>query len=543
MATQYEQVQKILGDAAGGAHPNHGGDGRFWELSLTKFRKLTIYGVQLIADAGPKRGERSGLIMAIKGTGPFASGGTFPRMPLGRPPIPPEQITYIQDWIDAGLPNDEAEEKEPDEVIVPRDGGYAPDTLKASPTKAPHRPCVTNANLYRETAGTVKLRKNIDSMSPEEITTYKAAIQALKDLPDADSRNYRVQATIHGDWCRHSSEIFLPWHRAYLYRFELLLQEFYPGVTIPYWDWTATRKIPDAFATNGSNTLFDATRTPAAPASLPTTAEINTLQAVNNFPDYGGGDPFGAGQLESPPHNFVHVWVGGNMSQVPQAAFDPLFWSHHCNVDRLWAEWQETNNGKPVQNGSMEPFGMTPSQVEVVTDLGYTYAASDATFVVDASEGNSQYTSGKTKVAPYLVNNGYKKAYVHLHNVQYPEDSYVVNVYLNAPQAGCSTKTKGNPNYAGRFATFGHGMCIGGPGHCDPKKRRLHKYDHRDPHHYEPYPVKVDITDCLKKITGAAKKRGKACEVQVSLVAVAADGSAMPDDALRFDSLSLVIEG
>jgi tyrosinase len=28
------------------------------------------------------------------------------------------------------------------------------------------------------------------------------------------------------------------------------------------------------------------------------------------------------------------------MTHVPVAAFDPIFWVHHCNVDRLLAIWQ-----------------------------------------------------------------------------------------------------------------------------------------------------------------------------------------------------------
>ncbi|KAK9776313.1 putative tyrosinase [Seiridium cardinale] len=42
-------------------------------------------------------------------------------------------------------------------------------------------------------------------------------------------------------------------------------------------------------------------------------------------------------------HKNVHNLSGGNnfetglghMSDVPVTAFDPLFWLHHCNVDRL----------------------------------------------------------------------------------------------------------------------------------------------------------------------------------------------------------------
>ncbi|KAF2004872.1 Di-copper centre-containing protein [Amniculicola lignicola CBS 123094] len=56
-------------------------------------------------------------------------------------------------------------------------------------------------------------------------------------------------------------------------------------------------------------------------------------------------------------HNNLHNWCGGpadidwstktavqgHMSNVPVAAFDPIFWLHHCNIDRLIAIWQIKN--------------------------------------------------------------------------------------------------------------------------------------------------------------------------------------------------------
>jgi tyrosinase len=44
-------------------------------------------------------------------------------------------------------------------------------------------------------------------------------------------------------------------------------------------------------------------------------------------------------QLEIPLHNLVHRWVGGNMVDMTSPN-DPFFWLHHCNIDRLWVEWQ-----------------------------------------------------------------------------------------------------------------------------------------------------------------------------------------------------------
>ena len=31
------------------------------------------------------------------------------------------------------------------------------------------------------------------------------------------------------------------------------------------------------------------------------------------------------------------------MTYLPTAAFDPIFWLHHCNVDRIFAMWQALN--------------------------------------------------------------------------------------------------------------------------------------------------------------------------------------------------------
>ncbi|WP_442858219.1 tyrosinase family protein [Arthrobacter sp. SLBN-100] len=39
-------------------------------------------------------------------------------------------------------------------------------------------------------------------------------------------------------------------------------------------------------------------------------------------------------------HNRVHVWVGGNMLLMTSPD-DPVFFLHHCFIDKVWADWQE----------------------------------------------------------------------------------------------------------------------------------------------------------------------------------------------------------
>lgn len=103
---RYAKVQRLLGDAAGEGHPQHLGADfaplqRFWELPYAEFMAITsIWGIQLLADPGPNRGSRSGIIQVLKGTEP-----TTPRMPPEpRPAMAPEDIQFIQDWIDSDCP-------------------------------------------------------------------------------------------------------------------------------------------------------------------------------------------------------------------------------------------------------------------------------------------------------------------------------------------------------------------------------------------------------------------------------------------------------
>ncbi|RVD80145.1 uncharacterized protein DFL_008051 [Arthrobotrys flagrans] len=56
-------------------------------------------------------------------------------------------------------------------------------------------------------------------------------------------------------------------------------------------------------------------------------------------------------------HDGIHVWVGGtygHMTSVPYSSFDPIFFLHHTNVDRIFAIWQAINPKSyvtPQQNG------------------------------------------------------------------------------------------------------------------------------------------------------------------------------------------------
>ncbi len=69
-----------------------------------------------------------------------------------------------------------------------------------------------------------------------------------------------------------------------------------------------------------------------------------TAMTMNNyirFFDKLGPNP-GTADIEN-PHNELHNDVGGDMQNVATSSWDPIFWLHHSNVERLHTAWLERN--------------------------------------------------------------------------------------------------------------------------------------------------------------------------------------------------------
>jgi tyrosinase len=267
----------------------------------------------------------------------------------------------------------------------------------------------------------LNIRKSVRNLSPDELGKLRAAFDKMMKIKD--DRGYGAIAGIHGlplpISCVHAERrvetdpnfrLFPLWHRAYLYIFELGLQDAAsdPTITIPYWDWSveAFRKegIPKAFSdptVDGSpNSLFkyhvelpptdlsrfiDTTECPKSLVfdthrepnsrfgpSLPTDTEVKKVLAEK---DYG----FFSDALEQ-IHNRVHGFVGGrcgDMSYPAFAAFDPIFWAHHSMIDRLFYLWQlDTKHTIPLslRDTVLKPFELTVGKILNAYELGYDYA-------------------------------------------------------------------------------------------------------------------------------------------------------------------------
>lgn len=210
------------------------------------------------------------------------------------------------------------------------------------------------------------VRRNIRSFSQAELRALRDAIRVLQGR--AGANGYVGVAGKHGRplrQCQHHNALFLPWHRVYIHHFEWLLRQIDSSVVLPYWDWTdepavLAEGIPEAFKeptytsggqvransllagpVQGENRLtFRGARSPVL--IVPMIDDARTAMARTTYASFSSW-------MEG-PHDDMHVWTGGDMSEQSTAAFDPLFWAHHCNVDRMWAIWQRCNpNAVPSQ--------------------------------------------------------------------------------------------------------------------------------------------------------------------------------------------------
>lgn len=229
----------------------------------------------------------------------------------------------------------------------------------------------------------------------------------------------------------HTGPVFLPWHRWYLLLLEFQMRRIL-GVGpddfgIPYWDWahdgtnnTAAQQRNAlalwGFMGSDSQSFGEVTDGPftysnfplnieqgpgqtiratdrglrrsygTQVSTLPTVDHVNTALAVD-FYDQQQFDRNAEGfrnslegwipnDLTPALHNRVHVWIGGDM--LPGTSpNDPLFFLNHCNVDRIWAQWQQNNPAALYQPQGQSANTTDPLYRQRVGDPMYSILSSD----------------------------------------------------------------------------------------------------------------------------------------------------------------------
>jgi len=247
----------------------------------------------------------------------------------------------------------------------------------------------------------------VHNLSDDQVAAFRDAYRQMMQIND--NRGYQYFAGLHGvpSWyCWHHQQnahsaqqmqLFLPWHRAYLYNFEMAMRDRVPGVTLPWWDWTLRSPrqsgIPNIFGVlkvgNQTNPLVtfrinlpntspalvhNTKRHPGNPDDLPAQSNVDDVLSRTDWNDFTDA-------IED-VHDAVHGWVSGDMGVVGTAAFDPIFWSHHAMIDRIWWLWQVRNGSGNISTDLLDtvlaPFNFRVRDVLNVNDLGYDYAAAQA---------------------------------------------------------------------------------------------------------------------------------------------------------------------
>jgi tyrosinase len=681
--TRYQRVKEILNAAQGDTNPSYQGYKRFWELPLEQFLAVTIYGIRMIAPAGeadfcedqlaaprasgcsccgtssaesqepagddccgsggdhpsairsPGRGAASGLIKGLKGEFPF-DGGEFPRLPWGGTAVASSDILFIQAWIDDGCPATDAEAAAPSATDQGKPKIQVAHSVRLALAQghAEHPLSSKSPNAFRHDAGALKVRKNINSLTPDELARFRHAIKVMQcydGYANYDQRSFRYWADIHANNCQHGWEQFLSWHRLYLHNFEQQLQDIDPTVTLPYWDWPQDRDdvlkstqdmgkkphdngvIPEAYCCwvdqamlgrlkgkipddmwlklqsvegekfNSGNRLylkagltFTATQTdtlimdelrrvnplwnrnrwPGGDATIifeayPTPEDVENILQTPNFFAFASGPAsnhfFGA--LEN-IHNLIHNFSGGanpnydkfrntepaygDMISAGTTARDPIFWGHHSNVDRLWAEWQALHPGAGPDdpNDILAPWPLNVGQVLNTSNFGYEYMKSSHVFETDSGMPIARFKSAQANVHPAVLAQ-HRQAEIQLHKVQYATSGGAfIRIFLNEPDASATTPTRGNDHFVAQVATFS-GECMGGPGHCDPPPETRRKHDLRPRHRKTPGNFRIDATETIRKLAAKGDT-----DFQIQLVVLGIDGQPKTN-TLRLDAVSL----
>ncbi|WP_299682062.1 tyrosinase family protein [uncultured Dokdonia sp.] len=258
-----------------------------------------------------------------------------------------------------------------------------------------------------------------------------AEIPSPPPVPRSPRPSQSVQEK-YWNQCQHQSWYFPPWHRGYLIAIETHLRKEIIALggptdwALPYWNYLGPgnqNRMPPAFA---EHTLPDGTSNPLFVEArygpdqdrniyIPEGDITNKCQDAEFYTGdgmdagYGGfetgfwhGGKYSSGKLEANPHNLVHTLVGGSrgvMSYPGSAALDPIFYLHHCNIDRMWADWNADGNKNPTKlnwlngpaavgerefvmpNPDKSPWVFTPREMTNMAELDYRYDEREATSV------------------------------------------------------------------------------------------------------------------------------------------------------------------
>ena len=409
-------------------------------------------------------------------------------------------------------------------------------------------------------------RRNINCLGSEALHDLREALARMQALPAADEHSFAALAGLHGNpgnFCRHGAPGFLTWHRAYMYYFERALRCIDSDVTLPFWDWSSgpTTGVPAACADpTYVNRQGQVVPNPLYAGPLPgggSTARRADI-ATTTFGDIAtaaqsaltGSADFASFQSAlNGPHGSVHVRTGGHMGSVPLAAYDPIFYLHHCNVDRLWARWQQSHPGPlPATEAAdlLDPFRLPYSNTlrpgadfADIAALGYRYL----NFCFILPPIRVWEVIRIDRIDPWWLDQG-RSARLAVRSRKLPRLSAELRVFVDAADATAETATAHNPNLAGTIGLFGaaahsHAKPAGDAKKAAPNGTADAGHAHGGPaanDRAERFDIELELGPALSK--RLAQEKG----ATLKIVPVDSDGKGMGADHFEIDEIELLFD-
>lgn len=395
---------------------------------------------------------------------------------------------------------------------------------------------------------TIRYRKNINCLTTDELHDYREALAAMFELPPEDEHSFEMIAGLHGVplpyYCIHSYPGFLTWHRAYMEAFENALQFFDCDIMLPFWDWSSgpSTGVPAACSESTYvNRDGDSVPNPLFAGPLPDSigggmTNRRTDIDSTSFDDIATGAQYA---LTRPtfdefqrslngPHGRVHGRVRETMGSILYSSYDPIFFLHHSNVDRIWAQWQLTHS-EPLPAGEasfeLEPFNKTFSSgwktgtdVATTAQLGYRYT-NFCIFI----DWRKFWEIIRLRFEPIWFKKPIQFASLVFRSRKMPLRSMEIRVFINDPDSSAETATQGNPHFAGSIGLFGLSP-------SDDKKMQMKRRPN------ERFDLEMDISKALIEHGSSGE------EVSIKLVPVGLDGKAIAPENASIEGIDVLMD-
>ena len=297
-----------------------------------------------------------------------------------------------------------------------------------------------------------------------------------------------VGETGEPQYCKHKVYDFIAWHVPYVYQFELLLNKYNTSknkdyIALPYMDltnfsndFTFLNDPKITISYDGRRIIIDnplasafyyvdGVKTPISrngfltPTTWKQKNQLNTVKKELNNALYATSyERFSSYPVSytpsnvvsdyiplETPHNSLHDVIGGdggNMGEISISAFDPLFWLHHCNMDRHFYTWLYNNTahfnksiypakiGEDLFESTQAPFFDSGIYDWDFNNYKYGWQNKDPKYMLLKDTINVQnfpYTYDIIKPTPFIqINN-----FVELIDIPIPQESVLISVYIH----------------------------------------------------------------------------------------------------------------